>query len=117
MPKEKPQHDPVEQSVHVDCSPEEAFQLFTDRFGEWYPDAKEQRIDPGDILVWDPPHRVKFEWHPQELGGGHQTVDVHFVETPDGTQVTLTHEGWQQAAVPACAARFAAFACDQLVMV
>ena len=30
-------HAPIRQSVHVDCPPEDAFRLFTEGFGEWWP--------------------------------------------------------------------------------
>lgn len=119
MQEAKRKHEPIEQSVHVDCSRDEAFQLFTERFSEWWPAAEERGLDLGTILEWDPPHRVKFAWPPHTPGGQEQTVpeqtvDVRFIEDANGTRVTITHEGWQRAGVPSCAARFAAFACEQL---
>ena len=104
-------HEPVEQSVYVDCAVEEAFELFTGRLEEWWPAAEAPELGLDNILEWDPPHRVKYAWP-----GHHQTVDVRFLEDAGGTRVTITHEGWQRAAVPACAARFSAFACEQLLV-
>lgn len=121
MQEAKRKHEPIEQSVHVDCSVDEAFQLFTERFGEWWPAAEERGLDLGTILEWDPPHRVKFAWASHELGGQEQTVpqqtvEVRFIEDGGGTRVTVTHEGWHRAGVQTCMSRFAAFACDQLLV-
>ncbi len=115
----KPTREPIEQTVHVDCSPDQAFELFTERFAEWWPAAEDRELHLGTILEWDPPHRVKFAWPPHTLGGQEQTVpeqtvDVRFIEDANGTRVTLTHEGWHRAGVETCAARFSAFACEQL---
>lgn len=108
MEKANSKPEPIEQSVHVDCPPDEAFRLFTEHFAEWWPAAGERPMDLDDVLEWDPPYRVKFAWGPD------QTVDVRFLEDAGGTRVTLTHVGWEQSGTPVCAARFSAFAQTQL---
>jgi hypothetical protein len=37
MSKPKGQHEPIRQSVHVDCPVEDAFRLFTEGFADWWP--------------------------------------------------------------------------------
>lgn len=126
--------EPIRQSVHVDCPIEDAFELFTGRFGEWWPqtshsmggeEAEGGAIEPfpggrvfertrsgdererGRVLAWDPPRRVEFTWH-------EGTVEVEFSVEADGTRVTLTHSGWHLAARTACVMRaglLAGFAC------
>jgi uncharacterized protein YndB with AHSA1/START domain len=79
---------PVTASVTVPAPPERAFEVFTARFGDWWPreytwshDVLEEigiephqggicfergphglRCDWGRVLVWDPPARLAFTW-------------------------------------------------------
>jgi len=146
MGKAKEPQSPVQQSVHVDCPIEEAFRLFTERFAEWWPlsrcsvtgeDAETCAIEPweggrvfertrsgeesewGSVTLWDPPNRVEFTWHPGEHAYALQTVAVEFQREAEGTRVTLTHAGWQEAGVAvsmAGAAQFAKFVSQQMLV-
>jgi len=130
-------HEPVEQSVQIDCPIEEAFRLFTECFAEWWPFAEDLELEPwlggrlletssrrqeaelGTIFVWDPPRRLAFTWNPgqphdSDPDDSDQTVSVEFLVVADGTRITLTHEGWHRSGVETSMARFAAFACDRL---
>jgi uncharacterized protein YndB with AHSA1/START domain len=49
----------------------------------------------GTVLVWNPPSRVAFSWHPMRDEKTAQTVDVRFSLVPKGTQVVLTHSDWE----------------------
>jgi len=49
----------------------------------------------GTVLVWSPPSRVVFSWHPMRDEKTAQTVDVRFSLVPKGTQVVLTHSDWE----------------------
>jgi hypothetical protein len=89
MRKRKAEHEPIRQSVHVNCPSEDAFRLFTEAFAEWWPlesgsmaeeGADHCAIEPwvggkvfersrsgeerewGSVTVWDPPGRVEFTW-------------------------------------------------------
>jgi hypothetical protein len=120
---------PIQQSVHVDCPIEDAFRLFTDGFGEWWPLASHSiteeesascTIEPwvggrvfertrsgeehrwGFVTVWEPPSRVEFTWNPGLRRNDNQTVTVEFLVEADGTRVTLTHSGWQWGGVETC---------------
>jgi uncharacterized protein YndB with AHSA1/START domain len=133
MEKAKPQHEAIEQSVHVDCTPEEAFKLFTERLAEWWPFAENCQLEPwsggsliettpggeeiylGSITDWDPPHRIAFTWHPDPRCDDDQSlpdqfISVDFLVEADGTRVTLTHYNWHLAGVETCVARFSACA-------
>jgi len=109
--------EPIRQSVHVDCPLEEAFRLFTERFGDWWPDgeASEREIEPwtdgkiiertesgeerdwGTVTAWEPPKRLAFTWHPESGADGASSVEVEFTVEADGTRVTVTHSDWHLA--------------------
>jgi uncharacterized protein YndB with AHSA1/START domain len=113
----------VRSSVTVKLPRDEAFRLFTERIGSWWPMARhsvyegdaagvtmEPRVggrlyesaadgrtsDWGTVTVWEPVDRVAMTWHPgygEELA---TVVDVTFHDSPDGgTQVELLHTGWE----------------------
>lgn len=122
MPELEKRPAPIRNSVRVDCAIEDAFRLFTERFGEWWPHAPSAAIEPwvdgrvfdqhgecGRVLAWDPPHRLKFTWH-----NARQTVEVDFRVEADGTRVTLTHTGWQFSPIQATA--FSKFVCREMAL-
>lgn len=123
MAEAKEKHEPIQQSVHVDCPIEDAFRLFTERFAEWFPAAG--GIEPwvggrvfhgdrecGAVTVWKPPERVEFTWCPES------SVHVEFRVDAVGTLVTLTHCGWESGGAEICSlARFGAYVCSELVAV
>jgi hypothetical protein len=125
MAKAKGNKQPIRQSVHVDCPIEEAFRIFTEEFGQWWPlasysqsgeEAEACEIEPwvdgrvlertrsgeehewATVTVWDPPRRVQLEWQDHR-----QVVEVEFHVEADGTRVTLAHTGWHLAGVETCA--------------
>lgn len=79
---------PVHHTVIVSASPEDAFRLFTERIGEWWPKEHSigqspkadqvmelraggswseigedgSRCHLGRVLSWEPPHRVVMSW-------------------------------------------------------
>jgi uncharacterized protein YndB with AHSA1/START domain len=139
----KRKREPIRQSVRVDCPIEDAFRLFAEGFAEWWPlasysitgdQAESCAIEPwvggrvfertrsgeerewGSVTAWDPPGRLEFTWQPGGQDDRSQTVDVEFHVEADGTRVTLIHTGWDAPGVPACALRFAEFACQQMLV-
>lgn len=51
--------------------------------------------ESGRIVLWDPPHRLAFEWRGVNFKPGESTlVEVNFDAAGDGTRVTLRHSGW-----------------------
>lgn len=142
MPKQKDLNEPIQQSVHVDCPPDEAFRLFTEGFGEWWPlalystaaeDLEECAIEPwiggkvfeitrsgekrewGSVTGWDPPAHLEFTWYPGTGPDESQRVTVDFRVEADGTRVTLTHYGWQWAAAGVCASGLSRFVAQMMV--
>lgn len=118
-----PYLEPVRKSVTVDRSIEDAFDVFTARIGSWWPKVRfsvsQERIEDvileghvggelfevrddgerfiwGRVLVWDPPARVVFTWHPGRQPETGQEVEVGFVATKAGTRVELEHRGWER---------------------
>lgn len=112
---------PVEKSVTVDWSLEEAFRRFTEEISSWWPMAThsvaqeateavvfegivggrifERHQDGstatwGKVRVWEPPHRVVFTWHPGAEPESAQEVELRFVATAEGTRMHLSHRGW-----------------------
>lgn len=49
----------------------------------------------GTVLAWEPPARVVFSWHVMRDEKTAQTVEVRFSPMPKGTEVVLTHSGWE----------------------
>ena len=140
MAQEEEKQSPIRQSVHVDCPVEDAFRLFTEQFGDWWPlasysitgeEAESCELEPwtggkilertrtgeerewGTVIAWDSPRRLEFTWHARGSGDREQTVEVEFSVEADGTRVTVTHSGWHLAGVESC---FAGFVSEQMMM-
>jgi uncharacterized protein YndB with AHSA1/START domain len=123
--------DPIQQSVHVDCPLDDAFRLFTEGFGKWWPlaptsrsgsDAQTCEMEPGVdgrilerspsgverewgvVTEWNPPGKLEFTWNPGGPKDDRQAVSVEFQKEEGGTRVTLTHRGWHLAGVAVCVA-------------
>ncbi len=114
---------PVLRSAHVRRPVEEAFEVFTAQLGAWWPlpthsalgessagvafeagRLVERGVDGtelvwGEVLVWDPPHRLVMSWHPGRAPGATgeaSEVEVRFLDQgADGTRVELEHRGWE----------------------
>jgi uncharacterized protein YndB with AHSA1/START domain len=48
------------------------------------------------VLAWDPPNAVAFSWQVQCSPEEAQRIDVTFRAADDGTEVRLTHAGWDK---------------------
>ncbi len=113
---------PLVKTVTVGTGLAPTFELFTERIGEWWPlathsvggrDAVAVRIGRevgasvvettadgrehvwGTVTHWEPPVVVAFTWHPGRQAAQATRVAVRFREVADGTEVELTHDGWQ----------------------
>ncbi len=123
---------PVRKSVTVPWSVDAAFRRFTAELASWWPLAThsvgqeravtcrfEERVggeiyevrDDGErtvwgtVLVWEPPARVRFTWHPGRPGETHQEVELRFTAEASGTRLELAHSGWERAGREAKSAR------------
>lgn len=113
----------ISKAVTVAVPVETAFRIFTEEIGAWWPlatksvgqkNAETLVIEPreggrvyervrggeehewGDILVWEPPHRLAFTWHPGRGPETSQEVEVRFTASGDETVVELEHRGWER---------------------
>ena len=117
----------IRKSVTVRVPIETAFQVFTEGMGSWWPlatksvgleDAETVVVEPrlggrvyertrsgrehdwGKVLVWEPPQRFAFSWHPGRAPDTAQEVDVRFTAAGDDTEVALEHRGWERLVGP-----------------
>jgi hypothetical protein len=52
------------------------------------------------VLIWEPPTRFAFSWHPGRAAETAQEVDVRFTPVEGGTHVELEHRGWERLVGP-----------------
>ncbi len=114
---------PLTREVLVDAEPSLAFEVFTDRIGQWWPvsslsvygagasvaltdgvivetgPAGEQAVW-GTVTRWDPPAGLDFTWHPGNPADRASAVAVTFTAAGDQTLVRLEHSGWDVFADP-----------------
>jgi uncharacterized protein YndB with AHSA1/START domain len=50
----------------------------------------------GDVVAWEPPHRVVFAWKPNDRPTPSTEVEVRFSPESDETLVELEHRGWDR---------------------
>jgi uncharacterized protein YndB with AHSA1/START domain len=111
---------PVLRAARVARTVDDAFAVFTEQIGAWWPlpthgvfhDATgavafeeghlvERAVDGrvcvwGEVLEWEPPHRIVFTWHPGRPADDASEVEVRFAEDGGGTRVELEHRGWER---------------------
>jgi uncharacterized protein YndB with AHSA1/START domain len=112
----------VRKSVTVNCSPEQAFDLFTKQKTTWWPyeshsasgeKPEEVVYEPHEggrvydrltggrenqwatVLVWEPPHRLAIEWNVNPANPTTE-LEVRFTPEGEGTRVDLEHRGWER---------------------
>ena len=109
---------PLHHEVKVDLNPEQAFELFTARIGEWWPLGKfgvfgdgstvgfsddgrllerhgEQASSWGEVTEWAPGERLAMTWHPGRPEQQASHITVTFCAYGEQTLVTLAHSGWE----------------------
>lgn len=111
---------PIRQSVTVPLPRDAAFDLFTREIAAWWPidgysfcggavrlepreggRILERQPDGSDaawarITLWQPPLRLALLWHPGRDAAEATDVDIAFNEVEDGTEVTVTHQGFDR---------------------
>jgi hypothetical protein len=59
--------------------------------------ASGEEADWGRVLVWDPPGRFVFTWHPGRPVETAQEIELTFERVADGrTRLRLIHSGWER---------------------
>ncbi|MFI5266139.1 MAG: SRPBCC domain-containing protein [Chloroflexota bacterium] len=110
----------ISKSVQIKRSPEDAFRLFVDEMGKWWPlhtgkysyggDRAQdvflearlggrfyerykdgEEFDIGQVTACERPNRIVFTWG--AAGEATTEVDVRFTPSAGGTQVELEHRG------------------------
>ncbi|MBW3670949.1 MAG: SRPBCC domain-containing protein [Acidobacteria bacterium] len=114
--------EPVRSVVEVELEQKEAFEFFTSHLSRWWPleaysvsgkrtetavfelaeggeifelAENSERITWGTVLLFEPPSRLIFSWHPGRDADTAQEVEVTFESTSSGTRVSLEHRGWE----------------------
>ena len=115
--------EPLRVSFEVACSPDHAFETWTERATAWWPaehtvshhpraeivfeprpggriferTPQGQEIDWGEIVRWDPPRGLSYRWHIATDPANATEVDIVFRELPDSTtRVEIEHGGWDR---------------------
>lgn len=120
---------PILRATWVPRSRTDAFRIFTEEIGAWWPlpthgifgDAAGgvfftdgrvvERSLTGEeavwaeVEVWEPPERLVLRWHPGRPSDDASEVELHFHEDGDGTRVILEHRGWESFGREAMARR------------
>lgn len=114
---------PIKRSISVSWDQETAFRRFTAEFGSWWPSRTHsiggdrlrklvfeqqiggriyeehqdgRRFQWGQVILWEPPTRVKFTWHPSRDPSTSQEVEIEFQIEGKGTRLELTSTGWER---------------------
>jgi uncharacterized protein YndB with AHSA1/START domain len=117
---------PVRKTVTVPLPVEKAFALFTDKITTWWPlggsaatasgqaRAESVVLEPrpggriyqrlndgsiaflGEVLAFEPPHRLVLAWQPTEDTTAPTEVEVQFTAEDAQTRVDLEHRGWER---------------------
>jgi uncharacterized protein YndB with AHSA1/START domain len=114
--------DALELTFSVDCTPERAFELWAERTSLWWPSGHSVSADPaltvtfepraggriyertsdgtehdwGEVLDYEPPHRLRYLWHLRFDRSDATEVEVTFTPLGDGTEVAIVHRGWER---------------------
>ena len=114
----------VRKEITVARSQEDAFRIYTEEFGSWWPlathsiyeaDAVDAVFEPkvggrlyertadgrtadwGTVVAWDPPNGFTISWKPNlDPDAPHTTYELRFVAIGvQQTRLELTHTGWE----------------------
>jgi uncharacterized protein YndB with AHSA1/START domain len=114
--------EPIEIEFEVACSPEHAFDTWANRTSMWWPPGHSMSSAPGlvvtfeprpggriyertpegaehdwgEVVAWEPPHRLAYLWHLGTERGRATEVDISFTGHAAATTVTIVHRGWER---------------------
>jgi len=117
---------PVRKTIHVNASPERAFDTFTNGIGRWWPKSHHiskaefdrpviepheggrwyelgvdgSQCDIGKVLAWEPPSRLLLAWQltPEWTYDPELITELELLFTPEGegTRVDLEHRHFER---------------------
>lgn len=111
---------PLRREIRVATTAARAFELFTERIGEWWP-VETHSVHAGsvafegselversgaersvwaEVLEWDAPSSLALSWHPGSDPARATHIRVTFTEDGEGTLVSLVHSGWERTEKP-----------------
>ena len=112
--------EPLRLEFTVGCPPERAFALWAEETSRWWPHGHSVSGEPGlrvifepggriyerapdgtehdwgEVLAWEPPHRLVYLWHLRFDRSDATEVEVTFTPHDQGTAVTIEHRGWER---------------------
>jgi len=114
--------EPLRLAFEVDCTPDHAFMVWTERIGQWWPADHTATGEPnlqvilegrpggrifertqageehdwGEVTLWEPPHRFVYRWHLKRRGEDATEVEIRFVPHATATRVEIEHRGWER---------------------
>jgi Activator of Hsp90 ATPase homolog 1-like protein len=115
--------EPLRLTFELDCAPDHAFGVWTERIDAWWPadhsasgadgllvvleprvggrlferTAEGEEIEWGEITAWEPPRRFGYLWHLRRDRADATDVEIHFDDRGDGgTVVRIEHRGWER---------------------
>lgn len=123
--------EPLELAFEIDCEAGHAFDVWTARFGQWWPrghsvsgdpvavvlerrvggriyerTADGTEIDWGEVTAWDPPRHLAYRWHIRRDRADATDVDLTFTDAGGGiTRLVIVHSGWERLGGDAAAWR------------
>jgi hypothetical protein len=117
--------EPRTHTVSLSCDAAEAFDVFTARISEWWPEAYTPDpdafdgvlIEPsvggrvlmrmsggvehqiGEVTAWEPGRTYGQTWTLAQDPASPSSLTVSFADTDDGSEVRLEHGGWHEGNV------------------
>jgi uncharacterized protein YndB with AHSA1/START domain len=114
--------EPLRLAFTVGCPPAHAFATWAERTSLWWPTGHSVSGDPaltvtfeprpggrifertpsgeehdwGEVVDWEPPHRLAYLWHLRQDRADATRVEVTFAPAEEGTEVTIVHAGWER---------------------
>ena len=114
--------EPIRLAFRVESTPEHAFMTWTRRIAAWWPADHTASGEPnlrvilegrvggrifertgsgtehdwGEVLAWEPPHRLIYSWHLRRERTDATEVEIRFVPDGEATRVEIEHRGWER---------------------
>jgi hypothetical protein len=115
--------EPIQLTFELRCSADHAFEVWTQRIGQWWPvdhtasgedgltvvlegqiggriferTVAGVELDWGEVTVWEPPTRLGYLWHLRQDRAKPTRVEIRFVPVADDrTRVEIEHRDWER---------------------